>query len=1001
MKPFRLVLIGAAVVVAVLLLAVAVVFNSSFQTWAARKALAKNPSVHATLGSVDAGMKHVELKDVRVDQNGMVLTLPRLEADLPLVSAGMSQKVFVSRLVAKGWTLDLSKASAGAAPANPVVAAPAAIATAAQQTFAGVFGNLHLPVDLSLDGLDLEGEVILPESRGRAQIVLTGGGLGAGREGKFELSGEAALRDQSVNKLALRGTVAAKMDTPRTFTQLTTKLDASASGAQFPNGVKLTADVSAARSAAGETYSAAVVVADRRLLTVQADFPTNAQKLTGTWKLDVRDTDVAPFALGKPLPAFTAAGEGNFDTDAAFAAVHASGKLDATADRLTTILPQLATVGAVKLSTEFDLAQRGDTVAFDKFEATIGGAQPIATVHTLQPFALDAKTRQIQTADPARELLDITLQGVPLAWAQPFVPDLAISGGDLRGELVATTRSGGLALRAKTPLTIAGVSVAQAGKPLLKDLDLTLPVAADYAPQGWQAEANGLTAKSGNATLFTVDAKAGQLAGKDQPIKATGKLSANLPAVLAQPAAGVALPLAHGEANVDFVASLGPKVEVQAKVALQNLAADPKVTNEKLPTIAADVRADLAPSGLVTLNAPIVIERDGRKSDLAVAGTVQKAKDKLTLDAQVTSTNLVVDDAKILAVLAPQAPAPTNTETTKPSATPVVSAPASNRPPWAGLDGTLKLALKKLVYTDTFQLTDVAGTVRVDAGTLKFEKLGAVTSDGGEAKIDGALTFNAKAAQPYALQADVTMKDFDPGPLFKTLNPQQPPTVEGKFTTTSKVAGSAKTLNDLPLNVAGDFNLSSRAGTYRGLPVSVNSAAETTGRFAGIIASAGSAIGALTGKKEYSDYGSKAQALAELTTLLRAINYDQLSVVAARDPSLNTTLKDFTLISPEIRLVGGGTITHKPQTEVLNDSLAMEFKLRARGHVADLLKYLGALDAQADDLGYMGCTIPFRVKGTLSKPDTSEINQALVSLALEKSGVVEKAGDLFKGLLGK
>jgi hypothetical protein len=1021
MKPIRLVLIGAAVIVVVLLLAVAVAFNSSFQTWVARKTVAKNPAVHLTIGTVDAGLKHVELRDVQLDQNGAVLTLPLLEADVPVLAAGLSRKVTVSRLVAKGWTLDLSRTGgATAATANPAIAAPAAVAAAAKEAFSGIFGGLKLPVDLALDGLQLEGEVVLPAARGRAKLVMAGGGLGAGREAKFDLTGDAALTDQNVSQLVLRGDVVVAMDTPRTFTKLASNLDVAAKGAQFPNGVRLTANVAAARAASGESYSAAMVVADRRLLTVQAEFPTNAQKLQGTWRLDVRDADLAPFALGNQLPTFAAVGEGRFDTDAAFSAVHGSGKLDATAERLERfqsglaeylgVKQLLAALGAVKLVADFDVARRGQAIAVDKLDATISGVRPIASVRSLQPFTFDAESGELKAGDPARELVEIGLQGLPLAWAQPFLKDIALTGGDVRGELIATARSRGFNLRAKTPLTIEDLSVAQGGRPLVKNVDVSLPFAADYAPEGWQAETTALTLKTEGAVLMTLDAKVGQLtseksAGKaapaKQPLKATGKLSANLSGLLAQPAVGPAMGLTRGDANVDFVASVGTKLEVQAKVALQNLAADPKVTAEKLPAITADVRADVAEGGQITLNAPVIIERDGRKSDIAIAGTLMKRKDKLTFDAQVTSSNLVVDDAKILAVLAPQASAPANpAEPTKPGAPVGLSAPASNLPPWAGLDGSLKLALKKVVYSAAFQATDVAGTLRLEGGALKFEKLGAVTPDGGEAKLDGAVTFNPKAPQPYALQADVTMKDFDPGPLFHALNPQQPPTIEGKFNSTSRIQGTARTLQELPLSTAGDFQLSSRAGIYRGLPVNVTNAAETTGRVAGWIASAGTAIGALTGKKEYTDYGSKAQALAELATLLRAINYDQLSVVASRDPSLNTTLKNFTLISPEIRLAGGGTITHRPQSDMLNDALAMDFKLRARGHVADLLKYLGVLDPQVDDLGYAACTLPLKVGGTLGKPDTSELNSRLLSLVIEKSGVGDKAGELFNRLIG-
>ena len=39
---------------------------------------------------------------MRVESRGAVLTVPSLEADLPLVSAGLSKRVLVTRLMAKG-----------------------------------------------------------------------------------------------------------------------------------------------------------------------------------------------------------------------------------------------------------------------------------------------------------------------------------------------------------------------------------------------------------------------------------------------------------------------------------------------------------------------------------------------------------------------------------------------------------------------------------------------------------------------------------------------------------------------------------------------------------------------------------------------------------------------------------------------------------------------------------------------------------------------------------
>ncbi|KAB2840430.1 hypothetical protein F9K50_05845 [bacterium] len=80
---------------------------------------------------------------------GAVLTLPRLEADLPLLSAVWRDRVDISRLVARGWTLDLTRydgtlavtprpAELPAAPFSLISTAYAAPALPARKLFEGV-----------------------------------------------------------------------------------------------------------------------------------------------------------------------------------------------------------------------------------------------------------------------------------------------------------------------------------------------------------------------------------------------------------------------------------------------------------------------------------------------------------------------------------------------------------------------------------------------------------------------------------------------------------------------------------------------------------------------------------------------------------------------------------------------------------------------------------------------------------------------------------------------
>ncbi|MSU51010.1 MAG: hypothetical protein EXS37_18280 [Opitutus sp.] len=994
MKPIRPLLLCSGTILVGMVAMGGLVYNSAFQTWAARKAIASQPGLRATVGSVSAGLRRVRVTDVRFEQDGALLTVPLIEVDLPLVTAGMNKKVLVSRLVAKGWTLNLAAAGphSGNAPvrsSSETVPLP----QAAVRAFAGVFAQFQLLVDGSLDGVDLEGEIVLPDFRGRMKLGLKGGGFAAGREGKFDVVADAVLSVPGVNALAVRGALLAAMDTPRTFTRLGAKFDAAASGAKFPVGVRLSAELAATRATSGETYDLTITGDSKQLLALHAGFPRGSPKLDGTWKLDARDTDIAPFALGKPLPAFSATGEGRFDTDAAFAAVHATGRLSANADRLQAIMPELAVLGELRIAADFDLAVRGDVIAVLRIEASIDAARPVAIVRSLQPFEFNPQTGELRAADSGRDLLGVALRDVPVAWAKPFLKDVELTGGYLRGEFAASPRGGGVTLRSTVPLTLDGLSISQAGKPQVQHVDLSFNATGDYTPKGWQAEINALTAIGGGVQLLTLDAKAGQLAGKDQPLKVTGKIGAILPPVLAQPIAQGVLALTGGNAAIEFVASIGTKQELHAKISLLDLAAMAEGKAVKLPALAADVRADVAADGKIEINAPIVIEIDDRKSDLTLIGTVAPERDKVrTIEANVVSTQFIVGDAQIFAAILP---AKVEQKTGGPMP------PRNDAPPWAGLHGTVTLKLKRVVYSDTFEASNVSGRLKIDAGMVKLEGLQAGLGESGRAQLNGTLTFDPTTSQPYALAVDVAVKEFDPGPLFRALNANRPATVEGKFDVSSKLAGRAAKIGDLASGAGGDFQLTSKGGVFRGFPVTVSNAVETTGKLAGMLASAGSVIGGLTGKKEYADIASKAQAVAELSRGLNPIVYDQLSVVVSRDAAQNAMLKEFTLISPEVRLTGSGTALHKAGASLFEDSLAMEFKLRARGRQGELLKYLGALEPQPDAFGYLGSTLPLKIGGTLGKPDTAELNGRLAALALEKSGVTEKAADLFNKVFGK
>ncbi|MDB6094750.1 MAG: hypothetical protein JWM32_2312 [Verrucomicrobia bacterium] len=1002
MKSGRVLLVFGVVVVALLLLAAVAVFNPSVQTWAAQKALANQSSAEISVGHVSAGLRRVDLQQVRIVRAGAVLTLPSAEIELPVYSAAVSNRIFVRRLVAHGWTLDLTRAQSTPPPVpSKTVRAPgfSLISTAyaeappppaltgpmAPVLFTGIFDYLKLPVDLSLDGVDLAGEIILAampnRPAARVIVTITGGGLAAGRPGKFEYTAHVTFAGDAlaVRELTIRGTLGAVMDTPRTISRLVATTEGEAAGPQFAAPVKLSLDLSAARSSYGENYAVSISSGAKQLAAVETSYPAGATHLAGNWRLDMRDTDVAPFSFGHSLPTFEGAGEGRFDVDTAFAELHASGRLNTTVDHIGVIDAQLVGLGAVHLTADFDFAQRAAGTRVDRLDVTIEGAKPVAAVRALQAFEFNLKTGELNVADPSKELLGVVLQGLPIAWINPLLENsgLAAKGGDIQGEFAASARNGGFAIRSKAPLAVTNLSLGTtAGKAYISALDISVTASADYTPQGWQVELAPFAARSNGISVLTIDGRIGQLAGDHMPIKAAGKWSGQLPGLLAQPAVMGSTILSGGDLQGEFAANLGDKHEVQLKFVLTKLAA-PHAPD--LPSISADLRLDREHDGKMTFSLPIRFEKSDRKSDLNLVGTASFNATGVVLDARVTSDFLAIEDAQILA--APFSGGPAGSAAASPS--PGV---AAVQPFWAGLSGQVALSLKKVVYNGQFQVTDLTGSLRIEAGALKLVDARGGFDANSDVKLSGGVTFAPARPEPYALSANFALNNFDTAAAFRAIDPTKPPTVEARINLTSQVNGSGLTLAEMAEHAHGDLLVTSKGGIFRGLSADLTdriqkaqSRLTAVASFLGVVA---------------DDYVNKAKILSDIAKSLSEIPFDQLSVSAARDASLNLQIKELSLISPEVRVSGEGTVRNVEGVPVLAQPLELTLKMGARGKLGDLIKRAGLLESRQDNLGYAAFSVPLRIGGTLANPDTNDIRTALLNSALERSGLLDS-------LLGK
>ncbi len=1015
MKLLRILLVVVIALVVLLIIGVGLALNPGFQTWVARRAVSGQADMKAEIGRVSVGLNRIELTSIRIARPGMILELPSAEIDVSVLKAA-GKKIAVKRLRAHGWTLDLTAPDklAGSARSGrrglagyfAVLSSLSAAPAAKSEAFKGIFGELKFPVELSIDDADLKGEVIFPAEGGmpaRAKVTLAGGNLASGREGKFTIRAEAALNG-AVSNLDSSGELGVHMDTPSSIDRVTFRNRATARGESVPNGASLDMDVKAERGRGGEeSYSLGVQSQGKSLVNVTAVLPSGAAKLNGNLVVEARNSDLAPFALGYPVPEFDAKAEVAFGVSTSFEQFMANGHLDIALSKLEVLEKELAPIGPLRIKADYSFENTGSVIRINSLRANVDGESPVAGIEVRQAFEYDMLKRELNVADAGKDLIALRLESLPLAWAQPFLGKMAVTGGDVKGVFVINPTAGGFSIGTQRPLTVSAFSIAQEGKPMVRDIAVNVAATASMTPQGWQADIANFSVANGTVVLATLSAKVGQEVGENMPVKATGTFALDLPGVLAQPLASGMVGLTRGSLSGKFSAASGASQDVAAQIVVSDLASPAE--KGELPRISIDLRASLDPTGVFVAQVPVLVEIQGRRSDVQLDAKGQSGKAGLDVDARVSSNEINLEDMKIL--LAPLAGG-------EATGAPVSTPSPGDAPAWSGVTGSLSFALKRVIYSSELTVSDISGSLSIAETAVTLKDLKALLGPGGQMTVSGGVTFAPSTAAPYQLKADLAVTDLDSGATLKAFNTgSKLPLVEGKFDIKSDVSASGKSLGALMDHASGDLRLSSKGGLFRPLPsqyVEAISAARsqllTRTEEVGAIASIAGAFGAkLPGNlgRTTSKVHAVAERLADLEAIVKLIaevKFDQLTLDAGGSTTLDTILRDFTITSPELRFVGSGGLKYQPDVPLWKQALTIKLNAAARGKAAEIMKKGNLLGDAKDGLGYIPLSLGVNIDGTAEKPDISQLVAALFEKVLAMKLNPEDIRKLQKGDIG-
>ena len=991
MRFIRRFLLSLALLIALAALIVAAAFIPAVQTRIAQRQLELHPELRASLGSLAAGVGALEAHDLNLEINGTLLTLPTLEAQLPLLTAVWDRNLQIRRLVAKGWTLDLNgpletKAASTAAPpaSSPAQAqvvgssalpsnasTPAIAALKAALIFHEILTGWTLPRDVSFDEVDLEGDVLLPTPRGTnpiaVQVSVKGGGIGAGREGKFEVKVTFPLVDHAGHLIAMltpHGRLIVALDAARRPTRLDLNVELSAKNHALPEGLSVYATLTAAKATHDETYTVGLRRGERHVAAIVARFPATTRQLAGTWKIDARDSDLAPFFSNRTLPTFASIGGGDFEADDAFTRIRATGQLSTTASQLEAFAAPLERLGTVTLRTDFDVTHRAQTLRVDRLNASLGGARPAVVVRSLQPFSLDEQTGGLHVADPRADWLEGSLPGLPLAWIFGSPAGPALRGADATGNFMVHASDGEFTLSSKAPLTASGVVLQHGEKVFADGLELSLSLRAGISGQSWQLQGSPLTISRAGRRMATIDATASQLIDGDQPIKVAGTWNADL---LAWAVFGNRT---GRSASGEFTALVGPGLSMENKFSVVGRGPNRALT--------ASLRVKADANGRYTFYGPIKLTLGKSASEISVEGRWARPAAGGRTVLHLTSNQLTLEH---LAVLAAPFAAPG-------SLAPATQPDGRDRIPfWGDWVGRVSFDFARLTAWG-HNFAEVGGTFFIDGGAIKLEGGRGVIHQDRHVRAEGAVTFAAAAESPYAAQATATVDEIDAAVLFGPPPRGREPLLHGRFAIAGTLHGNGLNLPDLARRTREEFRVTSNGGSTRLLQTSVaSSLTEAPTPVADALGTVGAVFGALLKTKsnilqaEKNPVSKNTEAVLNFTYLTELIRYDQITLTAIRGSDGSLQLADVTIAGPDERLTGSGQLTAVPGQPMAVWPLSLALHLGFHGPAAGFLTEAGLLSAPKDTQGFTQLRQSIHFGGTMAQPDSSEWHDLLVKAA--------------------
>ncbi len=958
----------AAVIAA---LGAAAVISPPVQTWAAQAYLTQGRELRGSVDQFEASFGRMDATNLHLEYAGAVLTAPSVQARIPVTAALLRRRFDFSSIVARGWTLDLSKVGLkreATLPTGPLPGSEAVRLTVerAVATMFGIVRGWRFPVDGSAEGLDLDGEVIVPSASGgdpvRMHVSATGGGLGAGRTGTATLAVTLAAQDSQarLTEIAAQGTLSVSVSATMQVDRVAALADFTVRSPAFGGELGFKADLDVRGGSAAQALSLAVSQASRRLAAVKGEFIPARGSFSGTWAADLRGADLVPF-LGDRVSSLSASGSGGFTSDIAFETTRITGSAK-VAEEAGAQAPLAALAGTTS-EYDFDATLSGGILRFDRLVASLADKGAEVAVNTLQPVEFSATDWMLKPAGLKSDWIEVSAKNAPLSWTRDLTEGLVLPEGRVSGDAILRATSTGVSILSMSHVSVI-LTGASARHPQFGEVGFSAPLSGDISAKGpWHLKALPLLVTMSGRPVAKGGAEISGDPSTGSPLEMTCTW---------QTAPGAAawlegVPLlgwpGASAASGSFKVSAAAETLIEGSVKVSGLRPG--------DSLEASLHVDLDGDGSVSALGPVRIKTGKDVSDLKIDGNYSWRGSERRISMKVTGEQAFLAHIERLAgslVAKPDSAAPL--------------------PFWGSMTGQVSLFFQKLSLPGA-DLEDAGGTLILEPGLLSLAGAHFDSKPKGEFRGKGSVSFDPSAPRPYRLKASATDGPLDFSSFLGPATFSQGRLIEGKFSVEASASAEGADLGELAHSLTTGFKIHGTNGIFRMLETSVaDTIPEAAAPVKDALSTVGSAVGTVFGRPGGTPYelaknpvSKKAEAVMAFTTEVEEVGYDEIQMSGSRDADGSIRIEAFELKSPDLHLAGTGRLGPTVSGKFSEGPLDLELGLEVGGRAAVFLRKAGLLSESKAPSGLYQMTIPAVLGGTLGAVDASRWHDALARVA--------------------